>query len=93
MIMSLIVLTVCGDVSFSKEYGSLSGLPQKLSSKCNIIILENIDRNKKMLHLKYYDVGYVAVEGVSARKSVFLEFILLYQKLKKRFWAVCLVET
>lgn len=46
-----------------------------------------------MLHLKYYDVGYVAVEGVSARKSVFLEFILLYQKLKKRFWTVCLVET
>lgn len=46
-IMSLIVLTVCGDVFFSNEYGSLSRLPQKLSPKCNIIILEIVARNKK----------------------------------------------
>lgn len=44
-IMSLIVLTVCGDVFFSNEYGSLSRLPQKLSPKCNIIILEIVARS------------------------------------------------
>lgn len=37
-----------------------------------------------MLHLKYYDVGYVAVEGVSVRKSVFLEFILLLPKVEDK---------
>lgn len=37
-----------------------------------------------MLHLKYYDVGYVAVEGVSVRKSVFLEFILLLSKVEDK---------
>lgn len=51
-----------------------------------------------MLHLKYYDVGYVAVEGVSVRKSVFLEFILLLPKVEDKIlddlyivrkWAAC----
>lgn len=37
-----------------------------------------------MLHLKYYDVGYVAVEGVSVRKSVFLEYILLLPKVEDK---------
>lgn len=37
-----------------------------------------------MLRLKYYDVGYVAVEGVSVRKSVFLEFILLLPKVEDK---------
>lgn len=37
-----------------------------------------------MLHLKYYDVGYVEVEGVSVRKSVFLEFILLLPKVEDK---------
>lgn len=37
-----------------------------------------------MLRLKYYDVDYVAVEGVSVRKSVFLEFILLLPKVEDK---------
>lgn len=39
-----------------------------------------------MFYLKYYDVGYVVVEGVFVWKFVFLEFILFLLKVEDKIF-------
>lgn len=53
-----------------------------------------------MFCLKYYDVGYVVVEGVFVWKFVFLEFILFLLKVEDKIlddlfswniWYICIL--